>query len=106
MEVPWLDTAVEIKKVFSLKDGKLCLGGETVTDTELVNLKSEAELLEKMKLWQVLQETVRSHAISTGFNNSTSFEHLLTAKAMIVLLDWQREWTRAVKTASFIDKKV
>jgi hypothetical protein len=94
---PWLRTATEIKKVLSIsEDGRLCLGGEPITDNQLANLKSEVGLIEKMTVWPILLETCRQKAIATGINTSTSFENVLTAKSMLFLLDWMREWSKAI----------
>lgn len=98
---PWLTTAVELSSVLSVVDGELLIGGQVVPDNQLANLKSEAELLSKMTLWKLLMETVRASAIDQGINKSQNFDHVLVAKAMLLYLDWQREWVTAIKKAQF-----
>lgn len=95
----WLDTAVDIQKVLAVnKDtNEVFLGGMPLTDTQLKELKTELAVMDKMTLYHIILESVKQQAINVGINTSTSFENVLTAKALLVLLQWQREWATAIR---------
>lgn len=74
----------------SLKVGKpagLYLGSELISPEELKMMKQEAIALENMKIWTVMQETIRADAMKRGFENATSFDDLKTCKLMLYNLD-------------------
>jgi len=64
----------------------LFLGDYQMTEAEIKNLQEEIKFLEKTRLWQVWQTTVKKQAIDTGMYNSTNFEDMRTAKAFLKVL--------------------
>lgn len=52
----------------------ILLGGKRVEDNEALALKSEVELFEKTKLWNLITETLRYQAQRRMFNESKSSE--------------------------------
>lgn len=100
VSVPWLDTSIDIQKVFTLSDDRtqILLGGKPLTDQQIVTLKSEAEVIERMHLWPLLVETVRQQAIATGFNKAENFEALVASKSVLFVTDWMKTWTTAIRS--------
>lgn len=74
-----IDTAA----VVSVIKGVLYLHGKPIGETQLQNLKQEAKVLKTFYLWHILQETVKQEAIKKGINESTEWEHTLSAKMML-----------------------
>ena len=71
---------------YSPKTGQLFLGSYAMTQSEIKNLKEEIIYLEKTRLWEVWQNTIKKQAIDTGMYNSTNFEDMRTAKAFLKVL--------------------
>lgn len=94
----WLDTAIDIEKVLSIDktSNTVLLGGRQLTENQVIELKSELALLARMTVYPILLESVKQQAINVGINTSTSFENVLTAKSMLLLLQWMREWGQAL----------
>jgi len=69
--------------------GAIYLGKERVTDQELRSLQAEVKALKMMRIWSILNETPKQVAYEKGWKNSTSMEHLNTAKTMWSVLDLQ-----------------
>lgn len=103
---PWYDTAIDLSKVLSQdEEGRLMLAGKLVTDAQLAQLKSDASVMERLPLWPMLVETMRHYAVDIGFNRSLDFEAVKVAKAMLLILDTQRQWTRIIASSKPIVKK-
>jgi hypothetical protein len=62
---------------------KLRLGSDELTDEAVRNLKNEVEILKRMQLWSIMQNTVKKLAIDKGINQSTDFEQVLSGKMML-----------------------
>lgn len=69
--------------------GVVYLGNEAITAEELKTLISEAKALESMRLWGILNETIKQKAFERGWKNSTTLEHLNIAKAEYAVLETQ-----------------
>jgi len=67
----------------------LYLGKSKLTEIELRSLQSEAKAIQSTRLWSILNETVKQRAYEKGWRDSTSIEHLNTAKTMGYVLDLQ-----------------
>lgn len=67
------------------------LGGEKIDTHLLTKLKQEASLLKEMEIWKIFDHTLRSQANKVMFTKSTSFEDMITGKAMIYNLDVQKK---------------
>lgn len=73
------------------KTNLLYLGGEQIGKLEAHSLLEEVRFLEKTKVWQIMQETLRSQAMEKAFKSSVNFQDLLTAKLMLYNLDVQKK---------------
>ena len=71
--------------------GVLYLGKERITQTELAALQAEAKALKGMRLWSIINESVKRIAFERGWRDSTTLEHLNTAKTMYAALDLQSD---------------
>lgn len=69
--------------------GVLYLGSERITDAELQSLQAEVKALEGMRIWSILNESVKKVAFEKGWRDSTTLEHLNTAKTMYATLELQ-----------------
>lgn len=70
--------------------GVLYLGTEKMTEQDLRILQAEIKALDSMRLWSIINETVRSKAFEKGWTTATTLEHLNTAKTMYHVLDLQK----------------
>jgi hypothetical protein len=103
---PWYDTAIDLSKVLSQdEEGHILLAGKAITDAQLVQLKSDASLMERLPLWPVVIETMRQYAVDVGFNKSLDFEAVKVAKAMLLILETQKQWTRIIASSKPFIKK-
>lgn len=75
------------QKATKEKPAGVYLGGQLITDIEVKTLKEEAISLEHMRLWKVINETIRADAMETGFKKSVNFDDLKTCKLMLYNLD-------------------
>lgn len=69
--------------------GVLYVGSAVITKQEIKTLQSEAKALKGMRLWSILNETLKQKIYEKGWVNSTSIEHLNIAKAEFAVLDTQ-----------------
>ena len=83
----YLLNAVNPDNVVKADKGKIYIGGKPVSDSEVKMLEAEVKALEGFRIWSLMNETVRSQAMEKGFNNSLTYEDLLTSKLMLYNLD-------------------
>ena len=91
---------IEAKDIFSysLKSGQLFLGNYAMTESEITNMQEEIRFLEKTRIWEVWQNTVKKQAIDTGMYNSTTFEDMRTAKAFLKVLAVLQDINTVIKS--------
>lgn len=82
---------VDFKHVltFDKTKGALFLGGLRVEETRLQNLRSEAEILSQMDIWNVLIHTPKELAQRAMFISSESLDDLKKGKSMLYTLSSQ-----------------
>lgn len=91
----------KITKIFSVFDpqkivtldekrGLLFIGGEKVDESMLNNLKSEAEVLLKMDIWQLIQETPKKLAHKAMFIDGDNLDSMKKGRTMLYTLDSQK----------------
>ncbi len=80
-EVNWLVNPDSVLTVD--QKGRAFLLGRELSDIEAKELKSEAKALMNLKIWKIMQETLRQKAIEKMALTSTGWEEVLTGKAMI-----------------------
>ncbi len=78
----------------------LYLNRKPIEDTEIADLQSQVAFLRQSRLWNILNETVRSQAMDTMFTNSKTIEDLTFGKAMLYNLGVQN------KIMDLIEKKI
>lgn len=81
------------------KTGKIFLGGKEVSPIELNSLISEIKALESMRVWSIINETVRQKVYEKGWRDSKTIEELNTAKAMFHTLDLQNSIIKIISKA-------
>lgn len=74
---------------FDKTKGALFLGGLRVEETRLQNLRSEAEILSQMDIWNVLIHTPKELAQRAMFISSESLDDLKKGKSMLYTLSSQ-----------------
>jgi len=79
------------------KSGKVFLGEVELTDTELRSLQAEAKALENMRIWSIMNESVKQLAYERGWRDSTTIEHLNTAKTQVSVLETQASIINTIK---------
>jgi hypothetical protein len=79
------------------KINKILLGGIELTDIEVRALNAEAKALENMRLWSIINETIKQQCYERGWRDSTTIEQLNTAKTMYNVLDTQKSIVNSFK---------
>ncbi len=79
-------------------EGKLYLGKLPITPEETRSLVAEAKALEKMRIWSIMNETVKQSAYERGWLNSKDIQELNTAKTEYRVLDVQSSIIRKIKS--------
>lgn len=77
--------------------GIMYLGDKSMTREEMLSLQAEAKALEGMRLWSIINESVKRIAFERGWRDSTTIEHLNTAKTMYNALDLQSSIIAKIK---------
>ncbi len=89
--------AVVLDDVITQNKGVTYIGGKPIGEMELRTLHAEAKALEGFRLWNIINETIKSDALERGWNKSTSMEDLNTGKTMFYVLDLQNSIVRLLK---------
>lgn len=76
--------------IITTSKGNIFLGSKKITVDELQVLKAEAKALKGMRLWSIINETLKNEAFNKGWKASTTIEELNTGKAMYHTLDVQK----------------
>ncbi len=77
--------------------GILYLGSQKISTEELRGLISEAKSLENMRLWSILNQTMKQLAYEKGWRNSVTMEEVNTAKTEFHLLEVQDSIVKTLK---------
>lgn len=89
--------AVVVEDILVADKTGIYIGGYKIEDSELKQLIAEAKAMEGFRLWKIINETVKDHALKRGWNNSTSVEDLNTGKTMFHTLDIQNSIVKLLK---------
>jgi len=71
------------------KKGVVYLGGKELTIDEKKSLQAESKALVQMRIWSIINESVKQLCYERGWRDSENIEHLNIAKAMFSVLDTQ-----------------
>ncbi len=77
--------------------GNIYLGGKIITKPEHDSLISEIKALEKMRVWSIINETVKQAAFERGWKNSKTIEELNCAKVEYRTLEVQQSIINVIK---------
>lgn len=77
--------------------GKVFLGKDEITEQEKRSLNAEAKALESMRLWSILNETIKQLSYERGWRDSVNMEQLNTAKIMYHVLHTQQSIVKKFK---------
>lgn len=80
--------ALDLTKIISsetLPNGQFVMkiGGEKATETEIANLKNEAQMIEGTRMWKLMMETTTAAAEESIFKSSKNIEDIHYGKAML-----------------------
>jgi hypothetical protein len=75
------------------------LGGKEVSVDELRSLQAEAKAIENMRIWSIMNESIKQLAYERGWKDSTTIEHLNTAKAQFSVLETQSSIISVIKNS-------
>ncbi len=78
--------------------GTLYLGKEPITPQELNSLNSEVKALEKMRIWSIMNETIKQLAYEKGWKNSQTMDELNTAKTEYYVLEIQDSILKTIRS--------
>lgn len=100
-------TIVDVRKVVTLdtKAGAIYIGGERAEEGRLMNLKQEAEALERFDLWSIIHETPKELAKHAMFVAGDSIEDMKKGRSMLYTLDTQRKILNIFKAYQQPSKK-
>ena len=92
-------SVVDENKIISVNPrGQVYIGGELADDAYLMNLKSEAEVLETYNLWTILYETPKKLAQEAMFVKGESLADMQKGKSMLYLLATQKKIIDTIKS--------
>lgn len=83
--------------VITDRKGVLYLGDKPLDEIELRNLEAEVKAFESMRLWSILNETIKQKAYERGWKRSTTMEELNIAKAEFAVLETQASIIKVIK---------
>lgn len=96
-----LTCSIDQHQIIEVRDNngqvQVLLGQENLSLTELRNLKAEADSLQRMRIWSIMQETIKQKAIEKAVLQSTDFEQVLSGKLMLHNLGIQQSIIDLVK---------
>ncbi len=76
---------------YDKKTGLIFVGGKRLEEPTIMNLKAESEFFKNSQLWKIINESLKSQAQKTMFENSTTFEDMMTGKMMLYDLSFQNK---------------
>lgn len=79
------------------KAGRIFLGGELVSVAEADNLQKEAKMLERMKIWKLLTNTLIDQAHKVMFNNAETYDDMRNGKMMLYNIGVQKSIVERLK---------
>lgn len=79
------------------RSNKYYLGGKLMTEIEMRSLNAEAKTLESMRLWSILNESIKDLCVKKVWIDSATTEHLNISKAMANVLDVQKDIVDKIK---------
>lgn len=79
--------AILPEEIIKVDRGIVYIGSDKITEQEVRQLQAEIKALEGSRIWKVLNETVRFHAVHKSVHDATSFEHVLSGKMALWTLD-------------------
>lgn len=77
--------------------GIIYLGGKPIAKSEHDSLISEIKALETMRIWSIINETVKQNAFERGWKNSSTIEELNLAKIEYRTLEVQQSILNAIR---------
>ena len=91
--------SVNPEDIISVNSAGTFLGGVKMTEAEIKNLKAEAEMIENMRLWAIMTNTLGDAARKTMFERSLTFDDMKTGKLILYAIDVQKNIIETVKNA-------
>ncbi len=95
------------RKVISLnKVGKIYIGNEPADDAQLANLKSEAEVIKSLDIWQLLGASIRALAEKAMFVDGENLDTMRKGRSMLFTLSSQQKIIDILSTYKGVDKQL
>ena len=92
-------SVVDENKIISVNPrGMVYIGGEQADEAYLMNLKSEAEMIESTNLWTILIETPKKLAQEAMFVKGETLADMTKGKSMLYLLATQKKIIETIKS--------
>ena len=73
------------------KDGKVVLGGDQISNSEMRAMKEEIKFIKETKTWKFITDYLQNQAKLKMFEESKDFTDLLIGKMMIYNINAQKE---------------
>lgn len=77
--------------------GVLYLGKNKVTKEELTSLKAEANALDSMRLWLIINESIKQTAYERGWRDSKTMDEVNAGKIQYNVLSTQQSIINTIK---------
>lgn len=92
-------SVVDENKIIVVKTGGFVyIGGEQADDAYLMNLKSEAEMIESTNLWNILYETPKKLAQESMFVKGETLADMQKGRSMLFTLSTQKKIIDTIKS--------
>jgi hypothetical protein len=89
---------VSDKELISFKKGIPYVNGVALTPGEIVNLRSEADVIEKMMLWQIINNDLNEKSQRKIYKEAIDVTDLLVGKTILFTLDVQKNFIDKMKS--------
>jgi hypothetical protein len=84
--------------IIRVKNNQVYLGSQVITEQEKKTLQAEAKALESMRLWSIMNESIKQLCYEKGWRDSTTLEQLNISKSMYSVLETQRSIVERILT--------
>ena len=91
---------VDLHKVVSYnqKTGLMYIGGRQATKEEILNLKSEAEMITSTELWNLIHETPKELAMRSMFVEGENIDNMKKGRSILYTLSTQKKIIDTLKS--------
>jgi len=89
---------VNDEELMIFKNGKPFINNKELTQGEIANLRAEADILEKTRLWGIIVNDLNEKSRKKIYIEAKDINDLTVGKTILFTLDIQKEFIKKIKT--------